>query len=121
VSDQDLASLFAQADLFIFPSWHEGFGLPLLEAQRFGTPVAAAAIPALEEIANGSAVMFDPLSIDAMAAAVLEVLSTPARHAELAVAARRNAAAYTWEATARATLAIYEQVAAAGRHERPGA
>lgn len=114
VSDEMLAALFAGADLFVFPSWHEGFGLPLLEAQRFGTPVIAAEIPALVEIADGSAEFFDPFSTDAIATAILAVLTAPERKAMLAEAARRNAGRYTWEATARATLQIYEEVAAAG-------
>jgi glycosyltransferase involved in cell wall biosynthesis len=113
VSDGRLASLLAGAALFVFPSWHEGFGLPLLEAQRFGTPVAAAAIPALVEIANGSAELFDPFSTDSIASAILQVLKSSERRNALADAARRNAAAYTWDVTARATLGVYEEVAAA--------
>jgi glycosyltransferase involved in cell wall biosynthesis len=112
VSDERLASLFAGAALFVFPSWHEGFGLPLLEAQRFGTPVAAASIPALVEIANGTAELFDPFSDESIAAAILRVVQ---KQQALAEAGRRNAAAYTWEAAARATLGIYEEVVASGR------
>ena len=115
VSERTLASLFAAAELFAFPSWHEGFGLPLLEAQRYGTPVAASGIPALIEIANGTAEFFDPFSTESIASAILRVLKTPERRAALAEAARRNAARYTWEATARATLEIYAEVAASGR------
>jgi glycosyltransferase involved in cell wall biosynthesis len=112
VTRAELAGLYAGAELFAFPSWHEGFGLPLVEAQRCGTPVAAAAIPALAEIAAGSAELFDPLSVDAIANALLAVLTTPARLAGLAAASRDNALRYSWAATARTTLGIYERVAA---------
>jgi glycosyltransferase involved in cell wall biosynthesis len=115
VSDEKLASLYAGADLFVFPSWHEGFGLPLIEAQHVGTPVAAAAIPALVEISDGSSELFEPFSIDSMTAAMLRVLKSPARRADLAAAARANAARYTWQATARATIEIYEAVAGSPR------
>lgn len=111
VNNQTLASLYAGADLFMFPSWHEGFGLPLLEAQRFGTPVAAARIAALVEIASGTAELFDPFSIDSIASAVLSVLQAPQRRKTLAEAARQNAARYTWAATARAMLKVYEELA----------
>jgi glycosyltransferase involved in cell wall biosynthesis len=115
VDDEALAALYANADLFVFPSWHEGFGLPLLEAQRFATPVAAAGIPALVEIANGSAELFDPWSVESMAAGMLRVLASPARLAALVDAGRRNVARFTWETTARETLAVYEKLAAQRR------
>jgi glycosyltransferase involved in cell wall biosynthesis len=112
VSRAQLAGLYAGAELFAFPSWHEGFGLPLIEAQRFGTPVAAAAIPALAEIADGTAELFDPLSVDAIANALLATLTNPGRLAELKAAAHANAMRYSWAATARATLGLYRRVAA---------
>jgi glycosyltransferase involved in cell wall biosynthesis len=112
VTRAELASLYAGAELFAFPSWHEGFGLPLVEAQRCGTPVAAAAIPALAEIAAGSAALFDPFSVDAIERALLAVLTSPGRLAELGAASRANALRYSWATTARRTLEIYQRIAA---------
>ena len=112
LNDMSLDQLYRRATVLLMASEGEGFGLPLVEAQRCGTPVAAAAIPALAEIAAGSAALFDPFSVDAIERALLAVLTSPGRLAELGSASRANALRYSWATTARRTLEIYQRIAA---------
>jgi glycosyltransferase involved in cell wall biosynthesis len=107
VPDQDLRGLLAGADVFAFPSRHEGFGLPLLEAMAQGTPVVAADIPALREVAGGAASLVDPMDRPAWADALASLLADGERRATLAELGRRRAGAFSWEATVQATHAVY--------------
>lgn len=105
VDDVVLRELYRRASALIFPSLYEGFGLPVLEAMAAGCPVAASTAGAISEISGGSAVLFDPTDIDAIASAIDEALRLPP---ERVSAARRHAAGFTWTATARAHDRIYE-------------
>lgn len=115
VSDADRRALMAGAELFVFPSRYEGFGLPVLEAMVQATPVVAAAIPSLRELSGGAAVLVEPSDVAAWAATLADLLGSSAgaegQRAKLARAGPARAAGYTWEATARATRAIYEELA----------
>lgn len=106
VSDGDLEGLYRLAAAFVYPSLHEGFGLPVLEAMRRGVPVACADATSLPEVAGDAAVLFDPLSEEAMAGACRRVLAEPG---DLADRGRRRAAQFGWDRTARAALASYER------------
>ncbi|PTL59860.1 glycosyltransferase family 4 protein [Paraconexibacter algicola] len=107
LDDRALDALMRGADLLVHPSLYEGFGLVLVEAMARGVPVACADATALPETAGGAAELFDPLDVEAIADAILRALG---RRDELAGAGRVVAAAHTWEATARATAAVYRQV-----------
>jgi len=104
VTDAELAELYRRAACLVFPSLYEGFGLPPVEAMACGCPVAAAAAGSLPEVCGDAAVLFDPLDPEAIAAGVEEAL---ARSDELSERGLRRAAAFTWEATARAHDRIY--------------
>jgi glycosyltransferase involved in cell wall biosynthesis len=104
VDDADLPALYAAADAFVYVSFHEGFGLPVLEAMAVGTPVITSDVSSLPEVAGDAAVTVDPRSVDAIAAGLRSVLDDPQRAAELGRAGRARAAAFTWERTARQTL-----------------
>lgn len=106
VDDATLEGLYALADAFVLPSLMEGFGLPVLEAMRRGAPVACSNVSSLPEVAGDAAALFDPRSPAALVAAVARVRSE--REAFVA-RGRERAAAFTWEATARATLAAYRR------------
>ena len=108
VGDAELDALMRGADLLVHPSLYEGFGLVVLEAMVRGTPVAAASGTALPEAGGDAAVYFDPLDVDAMAAAIVEALG---RRAELSARGRAHAAAFSWERAARETLAVYREAA----------
>jgi alpha-1,3-rhamnosyl/mannosyltransferase len=111
VPEAELAGLYAGAGLFVLPSLAEGFGFPVLEAMAHGVPVACADIPVLREVAGGAALYFDPTSVESMAATLARALGSPGLRASLAERSRARAAAFTWEATARATLEVYRRVA----------
>lgn len=110
VPDAHVMPLLGHADLFAFPSLYEGFGLPVLEAQTAGVAVACASAASLPEVAGDGAALFDPLSVEDMARVLLECLRDPARRAALAEKGRANAARFSWERTAVATMDCYRQV-----------
>jgi glycosyltransferase involved in cell wall biosynthesis len=110
VSDDELRALYAGADLFAFPSLHEGFGLPVLEAMAQGTPVACSDIAALAEVSGGASVLLPPTDIGAWATAIADITSDAARRATLAAAGYERAGQFSWERTARETHAIYEEL-----------
>lgn len=107
VSDDELEGLYRVADCFVLPSFEEGFGLPLLEAMRRGTPVACSGVSSLPEVAGDAALLFDPADPADIARAVDRLLSEPALRARLGQRGRERAKAFTWERTARTTLAAY--------------
>jgi glycosyltransferase involved in cell wall biosynthesis len=112
MDDADLPRWYAAADLFVFPSLYEGFGLPVIEAMACGTPVLASATSSLPEVAGGAAVLFDPLRIDAIADAIVQLSGDTAQKAELARMGMARALAFTWSATAEQTIRVYREAAA---------
>lgn len=112
LSSADLGAAYRGARVFAFPSTWEGFGLPVLEAMSYGTPVVTTSGTSMQEISGGGALVVDPLDADEMAQALLAAAGD--RHDELAQGAVANAAAYTWEAAAAATAHVYRSVG--GRH-----
>jgi glycosyltransferase involved in cell wall biosynthesis len=107
--DQDLIRLYQQAMLFVFPSLYEGFGLPVLEAMACGIPVICSNTSSLPEVVGETAVMIDPRNADQLAAALGELLRSPARRQELATKALARAKEFTWERTAVETVAAYRR------------
>lgn len=115
VSDAHLIGLYQCAALFIFPSLHEGFGLPALEAMACGAPVIGSNTTSLPEVIGLPEAMFDPASPAAMAAKIGEVLGDPDMLARLRRHGSTQAARFSWDATAqRALRAIEAHVALAG-------
>ena len=109
VSAAELEGLYALADVFVFPSLYEGFGLPVLEAMRRGVPVACSDRSSLPEVAGTAALLFDPEDPRAITAVMQRILGDPSEAQRLRAAGRKQAARFTWEATARATAASYER------------
>jgi len=112
VDDADLRALYAGARIFAFPSLHEGFGLPVLEAMVQGTAVVCADIPALREVSAGAARLVPPQDPEAWAATMSELLADERGLAELGAAGSRRAAQFSWEATVRATREVYVEALA---------
>ena len=104
VPTADLVSLYRRAAAVVFPSLYEGFGLPPLEALACGCPVASSNAASLPEVLGDAAVLFDPHDAAAIAAGVSEALD---RAEELSALGPRRAAAFTWDATARAHDDVY--------------
>ena len=109
VSDADLEALYAQAEVVLFPSLYEGFGLPVLEGMRRGVPVVTVAVSSLPEV-GGSAALFveDPLDAEGLAAAVEEAI---ARRPELAELGRAEASRFTWQRTAEGVAQALREAA----------
>ncbi len=114
VADDDLPGLYAGAELFLYPSLHEGFGLPVLEAMAAGTPVVTADGSSLPEVGGDAVRYVDPRSVAAIRAAVAGLLQDAPGRAALAAAGRARARTFTWERTARETLAVVEDRARGG-------
>ena len=112
VSAAELDDLYAAADCFVFPSLHEGFGLPVLEAMARGVPVATSGRASLAEVAGDAALTFDPEDEPAIAAAIEGLLSDAALRERLSAAGRARAAGYTWERAAELTVASYRRALA---------
>lgn len=110
VEEADLPALYAGADLFLYPTLYEGFGLPVIEAMASGTPVLTSSTSALQEIAGGYAYMVDPMDVDAIARGVA-ALSTDAKLREDFVAlGKKRALEFSWDRAAEKTLAVYASV-----------
>lgn len=106
----DLPLFYTGADLFVFPTLSEGFGMPPLEAQACGTPVAAARVSSVPEVVGEAAVMFDPYDVDDMASAIHSALTDAARRERLIAGGLANAGRQTWDAMAAELLAGYTAV-----------
>lgn len=109
VSQEELVRLYRTAAALVFPSLHEGFGQPPIEAMASGTPVACSNTTALPEVVGDAARQFDPTSAEAIAEAVLELLSDPAPYVERGLERARR---FTWDACARAHEAVYRELIA---------
>ena len=92
-----------------YPSLYEGFGLPLLEAMSVGTPVIAAQVSSLPEVAGDAALLVDPFDVDALAGALVQVAGDDALRADLAARGYRRVRRFSWERAAHETLAVYRE------------
>jgi len=111
VEDPDLLQFYGACDLFVFPSFYEGFGLPILEAMACGRAVACSSATAMPEVANAAGILFDPYSVPEMARAIGDVLLDPEMRARLERLGTNRAASFTWERAAQRTLDVYYEVA----------
>jgi glycosyltransferase involved in cell wall biosynthesis len=107
VDDADLPDLYSAAELFVFPSLYEGFGLPPLEAMACGTPVVTSNCSSLPEVVGDAAVTVPPHDAEAITRGINDVLSSKARQADLRRRGLERAASFSWAAAAQTTLALY--------------
>lgn len=109
LSTEDLRLAYVAARALAFPSFWEGFGLPVLEAMSVGTPVVTSRETSMAEVAGVAGVLVDPRDPDALAAGILRAVGP--EHDALAAAALRQATIFTWDAAAEATAQVYRSAA----------
>lgn len=112
VPPDELPLQYAEADVLLMPSLHEGFGLPILEAMASGIPVVAGARGALPEVVGDAGLLVDPTDVDAVAAATARVLCDASLREDLRRRGLGRSRAFTWDRTASRTLAVYEEALA---------
>ena len=113
VPDSDLPALYGSALCFAYPSYYEGFGLPVLEAMQCGTPVIAGNRTSLPEVIGSAGVLVDPFDESAIAHGLLELIDRRDLRDQLRIKGLARAAQFDWTTTARLTLQAYERAAAA--------
>jgi glycosyltransferase involved in cell wall biosynthesis len=106
-----LAALYSGAQVFVYPSYFEGFGLPPLEAMQCGTPVIVGNQTSLPEVVGDAGVLVDPFSVDAIASALERVIRDSNLRSTLSVKGLDRARNFSWRETAKQTLAVYEKAA----------
>jgi glycosyltransferase involved in cell wall biosynthesis len=106
VPEEDLPGLYAGAELFVYPSLREGFGLPVLEAMAAGTAVVTSNVSSLPEVGGDAARYADPYDVDSIRAHIERLLADDAERARLGAAGRERARGFDWLRTARETLAL---------------
>src|SRR3954470_11770666 len=110
VSDDDLLQLYNACDLFVFPSFYEGFGLPALEAMACGRAVACSHTSALPEVVDGAAILFDPYAIDEIVRALADLLLDSELRMRMERLGLQRAAHFSWQKTAQRTLEVFHDV-----------
>ena len=109
LSASDLEGLYEAATCFVYPSLQEGFGLPVLEAMRRGTPVACSNTSSMPEVGGEAVLYFDPTDTASIASALARLLSEPDLRERLTEAGTERQRMFTWRATAEATLESYSR------------
>lgn len=112
---EDLRLLYSTADLFVFPSIYEGFGMPVLEAMACGVPVITSSTTSLPEVAGNAAVLVNPLDEKELGEAMMRVLSDQKLAEDLRTKGMERVKQFTWERAARRTMDVYREVIGEGR------
>ncbi len=108
VSDELVAIFYSQAEAFIYPSFYEGFGLPVLEAMTLGSPVITSDTSSLPEVAGDAALYIDPTDYYQLAQTMLKVVDNSTLKKEMINKGKRQAEKFSWQQTAEKTLNVYQ-------------
>ena len=114
VPEPDLPALTAGATVFVYPSLYEGFGFPVAQAMAAGVPVITSNLSSIPEVTGGAARLADPQSPADLRAALNDLLTSPARRAQLAADGRIQAQRFRWETCARQSIEFFAQILAGG-------
>ena len=109
VADKDLPALYSGTACFVYPSYFEGFGLPILEAMQCGAPVIAGDRTSIPELVADAGLLFDPFDTDALVSALQQVLDDEENRATLRAKGLKRASEFSWKTTAQLTLEAYEK------------
>ncbi len=121
VPDDCLPDLYRAAEVFVYPSLHEGFGLPPVEAMACGCPVIASDCGSLGEVVGDAAALVDPLSVDSIAGQLCRLTSDLATREAFRRDGLRRARDFDWASTSAETMAVYRQVAETSQKGYPNA
>lgn len=111
VTDDDLLQLYNACDCFVFPSYYEGFGIPILEAMACGRAVACSNTSSMPEVADGAGLLFDPYRTEEITRALRDVLLDAELRGRMERLGLQRAAHFSWQRTAELTLDVYHSVA----------
>jgi alpha-1,3-rhamnosyl/mannosyltransferase len=115
VEEEDLAGLLAGADVLLYPTLYEGFGLPVVEAMACGTPVLTSSTSALQEIAGGYAYLVDPMDLEAIARGIVALTTDEKVRSDFRELGRKRALDFSWDKAAEKTLEVYRAALAGSR------
>ncbi|MCC5620836.1 glycosyltransferase family 1 protein [Nostoc sp. CHAB 5715] len=110
LSDELVALFYSRADVFVYPSHYEGFGLPILEAMMLGTPVVTSNTSSIPEVTGDAAILIDPNDPIQLAEAILKVISDSQLRQDLIEKGKARAKLFSWERTAKETLKAYRSI-----------
>ena len=110
VKEEDKRGLYSLADIFVYPSYYEGFGLPLIEAMACGVPVIAGSNSSQVEVVNGAGLLVDPYNIKEIKQAIEFILKDKALRDKLIKNGLARAKEYNWQQTAQETLEVFENL-----------
>ena len=110
VSNEDLPSLYKNALCFVLPSLYEGFGLPVLEAMKFGCPVITSNVSSLPEAGGDAALYFDPENVDDISKKIEEIISDEKLRQDMIKKGYNQIKKFSWEKTAKETLSVLEEM-----------
>lgn len=116
IPEEDLIGLYGMAALFVFPSWHEGFGLPALEAMHCGAPVVASNRSSLPEVIGLEEAMFDPFSAEEIRAVLERGLSDDNYRKLLVNNGSRQSKKFSWDKSGHSAIAALEKLASRSKH-----
>ncbi|MEK7122961.1 MAG: glycosyltransferase family 1 protein [Patescibacteria group bacterium] len=110
ISEREKFALLSAADVFVFPSHYEGFGMVVLEAQSVGVPVVCSQTTSMPEVAGDAAVFVDPLKSESIAEGIMRVLDDEEYRHTLIARGYKNCSGFSWEHTARSTLSLIDSL-----------
>ena len=109
IPDVELDSLLRRAAMLVYPSFYEGFGIPILEAMRVGTPVITSNLTGMPEVAGEAAILVDPHNTDQISAEMSRLLNDEQLRDALKTKGQKEAAEYSWERTSELYLNLYQE------------
>lgn len=110
LSDEAVALFYQKAEVFVYPSYYEGFGLPVLEAMTLGAPVITSNVSSLPEVAGNAAILINPDNALTLAEAILQVVNNSHLRNDLIMKGKEQAKQFSWLKTAQKTLDIYQSI-----------
>ncbi len=110
VSKDELAAYYHSADALLFPSFHEGFGIPIVEAMASGCPVVTSTAFSMPEIAGDAALLVDPYNVESLISVTHRLLTNRSLRQEMVELGLQRARRFSWNRCADETVAVYRDV-----------